>query len=553
MREFAALYDAIDSTTSTNLKVEAMSAYFARARPADAAWAVYFLSGRKLKRLLGSRQLREWAGAASGLPAWLFEETYSQVGDLAETIALLCASDEQRAGDDPLSPAPASCAVDVSLHHWIEDRLLTLKDSSEEEQRTLITGWWETLPYLECLVINKLMTGSFRVGVSQTLLTRALAKCSGLPVATLAHRLMGTWHPGERFWGTLNAEAASDDQSRPYPFFLAAALEDEPDTLGSIDDWQVEWKWDGIRAQLIRRGGATYLWSRGEDLLTERFPEVSVAASRLPDGTVLDGELLAWNEQGVMPFAVLQTRIGRKKLGAKLLETSPVKFLAYDVLEIGHADIRATPLSDRRALLDELLAELPAAFVRVGPLAPRSWQDLHALRTSARERLVEGLMLKRRDSAYGHGRQRGAWWKWKIAPYTIDAVMLYAQPGHGRRASLYTDYTFGVWDQGALVPVAKAYSGLRNEEITRLDRWIRHHTIDRFGPVRAVEPVQVFELAFEGINTSTRHKSGVAVRFPRILRWRTDKPAAEADTLAQLRQLGAAQSVAPQACDQEMT
>ena len=543
MRAFAELFDAIDSTTSTNLKVAAMTAYFSTVTAADAAWAVYFLSGRKLPRIVGSKQMRDWLAAAVELPHWLVEETYSQVGDLAETIALLA----NVHADAPLATRAASTADvtpvatveagNTSLHGWIE-RLLALKTLGPHEQQTRVVQWWRQLPYLECLVVNKLLTGAFRIGVSQTLLIRALAAYMNLPVATVAHRLMGRWAPTPGFWNSLGSpEGVQEDVSRPYPFFLASPLEQPTNSLGAVSDWQAEWKWDGIRAQLVRRRESLYIWSRGEDLVTEQFPELAAAAYRLPENTVLDGEILAWNEQGVLPFTALQTRLGRKKLTPKLLEKAPVRYLAYDLLEHDGVDIRPLPLLERRQRLDSLLANLPPVFEKSLSFRAATWEELAALRTEARGRNVEGLMLKRLDSAYGTGRQRGAWWKWKIDPYTIDAVLLYAQPGHGRRASLYTDYTFGLWRNGELVPIAKAYSGLDNREILSVDRWIRANTIERFGPVRSVQPMQVFELAFEGINRSPRHRSGVALRFPRIARWRTDKPAAEADTLERLQSL----------------
>ena len=344
------------------------------------------------------------------------------------------------------------------------------------------------------------------------------------------------WQPSTAFWENLRSgEAAALDPSAPYPFYLASPLEAQPATLGDISQWLIEWKWDGIRGQLIRRAGQCFVWSRGEDLVTDRFPEIVAAAASLPDGTVLDGELVAWRDGIVQPFADLQQRIGRKKLTAQILEQVPVRFLAYDLIEHEGNDMRSLSMRERREKLEALLAGVPE-IIRVSPaVSAVNWTDLEVIRDQSRSRGVEGLMLKALDSPYGTGRQRGSWWKWKIEPYSFDAVMLYAQPGHGRRSNLYTDYTFGVWRDGELVPVAKAYSGLSNREIESLDRWIRAHTQEKFGPVRKVEPSQVFELAYEGIAVSTRHKSGIALRFPRILRWRTDKPASEADTLANLQ------------------
>jgi DNA ligase-1 len=526
MRAFGELYEELDTTTSTNLKVAAMVRYLGSAAPADAAWAVYMLSGRRLKRFIGPALLWRWLVEASGLPEWLVAESASAVGDLAETVALLIT--EEASTTEP----------DVPLATWIEERLLPLREADETQQREAIVGWWRTLPYRECFLLNKLLTGELRVGVSELLVTRALAEVLSISRADVARRMMGDWHPSASFWESLQSgQTALADASAPYPFFLASPLDVEPAALGPRETWLAEWKWDGIRSQLIRRQGQCFIWSRGEDLVTERFPEVVQAAAKLPDGVVLDGELVAWTEGKIAPFAQLQQRIGRKKLTPAILKDIPVHFLAYDLLEQDGVDIREMPLQVRRARLEALIASVSDTLGLSPIVTTDDWEALAALRTESRARGVEGLMLKALDAPYGTGRQRGAWWKWKIDPYSFDAVMIYAQPGHGRRSNLYTDYTFGVWDKDALVPVAKAYSGLSNNEIQELDRWIRGHTLEKFGPVRAVEPSQVFELAFEGIAASSRHKSGIAMRFPRILRRRQDKPAAEADTLGNLQEL----------------
>lgn len=525
MRAFAALYEELDTTQSTNLKVAAMARYFRDAPPADAAWATYMLSGRRLKRFIGPALLKRWLIEEVSLPEWLVDESHASVGDLAETIALLTAGS-----------AYAEAGDDVSLTDWIEARLLPLREADEELQRTSIVGWWRELPCRQCFLLNKLLTGELRVGVSQLLVTRALADVTGIERTELVGRLMGDWQPGAMFWQALHAiESPRSDPAVPYPFFLASPLEGDPSQLGERSSWQAEWKWDGIRGQLIRRAGECHLWSRGEEKITERFPEIVDAAASLPDGVVLDGEVVAWKDGRIQPFALLQQRIGRKKLTAAILESVPVKFLAYDLLELEGKDLRAQPLRERRARLEQLLATA-SPLLQISPLVSEAtWEELALVRATSRERNVEGLMLKSLDSSYGTGRQRGAWWKWKIEPHSFDAVMIYAQPGQGRRSNLYTDYTFGVWREQELVPVAKAYSGLSDPEIERLDRWIRAHTVEKFGPVRSVEPTQVFELAYEGIAASGRHKSGIALRFPRILRWRTDKPATEADTLANLQ------------------
>ncbi len=571
MLRFARLYDAIDRTTSTNAKVDAMASYFASAPAADAAWAVFFLTGRRLKRLLSYSSIHGWALNATGLPSWILEECYAIVGDGAETAALVL---------DQLPTAPTD---DLPLSQWLEERILPLKGLDPAEQQDRVTRWWRTLDRLQRFILLKLLSGEFRVGVSQTLVVRALAQSAQLPTATVAARMMGDWSPtAEWYGGLLSAERTDDDLSRPYPFFLASPLEDPIDTLGDIHDWQIEWKWDGIRAQLVKRAGALHLWSRGEELITHRFPEIVAAASQLPDGTVLDGEVLAFRDERPMPFSALQQRIGRQKQVGKLSRSVPVVFMTYDILEDHGEDIRALSQAERRARLEARLDEArlnsgtsrspagagrdrqsgesrtlraPSLFgplhretppdivridnvLRASPLVTSaSWTDLATIRAGSRDRGVEGLMLKRLTSVYGVGRKRGDWWKWKIDPFTIDAVLIYAQPGSGRRASLLTDYTFGVWHEGELVPIAKAYSGLSNEEIAEMDRWIRRHTRERFGPVRHVDPVHVFELGFEAIARSTRHRSGIAVRFPRMLRWRTDKKAEEADTLEAVERL----------------
>ena len=527
MERFTRLYQALDETNATGGKVSAMVTYLTDAPAVDAAWAVHFLAGRRIRRLVPAAELRQCALQVTGMPGWLLEETYAAVGDLAETLALLV---DNELADPPGPPLP--------LHRWVEDRLLPLRDMDATERHACLAAWWASLPMGGRFVLNKLLTGAFRVGVSRRLVVRALARVSGLQSATIAHRLMGHWEPSAQFYrALLDPVARGENASRPYPFYLASPLETGPESLGDRGDWLAEWKWDGIRAQLLRRAGECYIWSRGEELMEGRFPEIESAADGLPDGTVLDGEILAWRDDGPLPFHVLQTRIGRLRPGRRVLRDAPVIYLAYDLLEAGAADLRETPLVDRRRRLLCALTTAGAGIRLSEPLQGSSWESLARQRQRSRDLGTEGLMLKRLDSPYRVGRVRGDWWKWKVAPHTIDAVMLYAQPGHGRRSNLLTDYTFGVWDDGELVPVAKAYSGLDNRQIERLDRWIRSNTIERFGPVRAVRTAQVFELAFEGIAESRRHKSGVAVRFPRISRWREDLGPGDADSLEEVRRL----------------
>ncbi|WP_108482322.1 ATP-dependent DNA ligase [Oceaniglobus ichthyenteri] len=523
MNRFAALFQALDQTTSTTAKVAALADYLTAAPEPDRMWTIALLSGRRPKRTVTTTLLRGWAAEKAEIPLWLFEESYPIVGDLAETIALIL--------------PPAERTSDRSLTYWItEIRALASRD--ESARKTAVLDAWNHLTTPQRFVFNKLITGGFRMGVSQKLMTRALARATEIPESDLAHRLMGDWSPDTHtFESLISAPDPTADLSRPYPFYLAYALEKEPESLGDPTDWTAEWKWDGIRGQLIVRGGQYYLWSRGEELISPRFPEFGRAPDFLPDGTVLDGELIGWHDEKPMSFNALQKRIGRKNVSAKLLAETPVILLAYDLLEFESKDIREIPFVQRNARLHSLLAHLPPeAPVRLPPrISFANWDELARIRETSRENSAEGLMLKRKESPYLTGRKKGDWWKWKIAPLTIDAVMIYAQQGHGRRANLFTDFTFAVRDGDNMIPFTKAYSGLTDAEFNEITKWVRKNTLQRFGPVRQVRPEHVFEIAFEGIQESPRHKSGVALRFPRMVRWRHDKPVAEANTLEDLK------------------
>lgn len=569
MKAFAELYSRLDATTSSNAKLAAMRDYFASAPPQDAAWAVYFLSGGRPRQLVPTKLLREQAMSLGKLPEWLFEESYQAVGDLAETLALLLPEAEH--------------SSDEGLAIWMEDKLLPLRGLPPEELVDRLPTFWAQLDRISLMVCIKLITGSFRVGVSKLLVTRALAAMADIDSKRVAQRLVGytdlSHRPSaEGFLKLIAAESADEHAQRggqPYPFFLAHALQlpvDQFEThLGPVDDWQVEWKWDGIRAQVVKREGRLWIWSRGEDLVTDRFPELHDLVQSLPDGTVIDGEIVVWKtpqpqstvsaefalsaqcpppaeptQPSVQPFALLQQRIGRKTLGKKILEEVPVVVLAYDLLEWQGHDWRSRPQHERRAQLEALIMATPSPVLLPSPvITGKDWHDLSNQREASRSLGVEGMMLKARDSLYGVGRTKdmGVWWKWKVDPFSVDAVLIYAQRGHGRRASLYSDYTFAVWDgppeqsERTLVPFAKAYSGLTDEEMRKVDAIVRKTTVEKFGPVSSVTPSLVFELGFEGIALSKRHKSGIAVRFPRMLRWRQDKSVAEADSLSTLQDL----------------
>ena len=524
MTEFARLYLALDATTKTNQKVEVMAEAFRKADPADAAWMLAVLTGWRPKRLVGRATLRAAVLAATGLPDWLWQECYDAVGDSAETIALL------------LPDAP-SRTPQRGLAEWMEARILALAGLDPEMQTTAIQAAWSELDRSERFAFNKLLTGALRVGVARELVIRAVSQALHRPPAEIAHHLMGGFTPSAEQWHQLSKPATGEvSASRPYPFALAHALEDLAD-LGDVADWQVEPKWDGIRAQLIRRAGQTFVWSRGEDLVGDAFPEVVALGDKLPDGTVLDGEILALAEaEGdwprPRPFTDLQRRLNRKAPGKKLLSEVPVGFVAFDALEIGGEDLRERSTAERRTALQNL--SVPGLLLSPVISSP---EDLETARAEAHARGAEGLMLKRANAPYPRGRKTGVWWKWKVAPFTVDAVLVYAQRGSGRRASLYTDYTFAVWSGEQLVPFAKAYSGLTDAEIREVDAFVRQSTTEKFGPVSTVTPTLVFEIAFEGIQLSNRHKSGVAVRFPRILRWRRDKRPADADHLDQVHAL----------------
>ncbi len=525
MIRFAALFDAIDRTTKTNEKLSALVHYFRESSHADAAWATFFLCGYKLKQLVPTKLLRVWAAEEANIPAWLFDESYHSVGDLAETLTLIV--------------PPGEMADDMSLADWVELRLVPLRGMEESVQRAAVVAIWKESPTHMRLVLLKLITGAFRVGVSKSIVTRALAEHAGVPSDVISHRLMGTWKPTASFFASLISKEVQDTiASQPFPFCLAHPIDPElgPEPIGDVNDFAAEWKWDGIRGQVIRRCDQVFIWSRGEDLMENRWPEIESAAQLLPNGTVLDGEILAsFADNQVLPFANLQKRIGRKTVSNRLLKEVPVVFQAFDLLQESGQDLRSHPFSERRQRLESLLATIDHPHLqKTELLQAASWDELATIRHRSREMNAEGLMLKRLNASYEVGRVRGVWWKWKVSPYTIDAVLIYAQKGHGKRSGLYTDYTFALWQDETLVPFAKAYSGLDDAEIKEVDRFVRQNTREAFGPVRSVAPALVMEIAFEGLQRSPRHKSGIATRFPRIVRWRHDKKPEDANTLADL-------------------
>ena len=530
MKAFVELFKALDRTNKTNAKVDAIADYLQAAPSADAAWAIYLLSGKRIKRLVPRKLLKEWLRELTRFEEWLVDECYRTVGDFGETVALLVPNKDH---DQSL--------LNDSLENWMATRIVPLAKQNEKEQGEAIKYWWQHLPSDAVFLVNKMLTGALRVGVSHLLIARAIAKVTGLEQSSVLYRLTGDWQPSaENYEKLIDPDTHEVDISKPYPFYLASPLDKEAQALGDYDDFAYEWKWDGIRGQLVKRDGEAFLWSRGEELVSEQFPEIINAAAGLPDGTVLDGEILPWNESGVMSFSELQRRLGRKSVGKKLLNEVPIHFHSYDLLEDQSKDLRATPYQERRKRLADIIQAHNHPSITLSPLIndkADTWQTLGNLKDSARALGVEGVMIKALNSPYETGRRKGHWWKWKLDPLTIDAVLLYAQAGTGRRANLFTDYTFAVWNGDELTPITKAYSGLDDKEIASLDAWIRRNTKEKFGPVRSVKLHHVFEIGFEGIARSTRHKSGIALRFPRILRWRKDLTIEDADTLAQVEEL----------------
>lgn len=522
MKQFTQLFLELDRTNKTNEKVALLKFYFLTAPEEDRLWALALFTGRRPPRSFKSAQIQAWALEKANIPEWLYKESYNSVGDMAETISLLL-------------PVAASTS-DKTLSEWFHALSEMSKASDEEKKQFILTAWENFSPH-EIFVFNKLIMGSFRMGVSQTLVVRAVSESIEQEPALITHRIMGNWDPfNTTFQELILGENENDQLSKPYPFYLAYAIEGSVDKLGNVEDWFAEWKWDGIRAQIIFRNQELYIWSRGEELVTDKFPELKVFSTIVPEGTVLDGEIVCFRDGKPMPFNVLQTRIGRKNVSKKILTEAPVAFITYDVLEMNGQDIRQQAQHKRRALIEQLHQQCKESEVfRLSKLIEfASWDELKNVHEESRANVAEGFMIKRKEATYQTGRKKGDWWKWKINPLSIDAVLIYAQKGHGRRAEFYTDYTFAVWDKDKLVPFAKAYSGLTDEEIRQVDHFVKQNTIEKFGPVRSVKPQLVFEIGFEGINASPRHKSGIAVRFPRMLRWRKDKPAAEADTLGNL-------------------
>jgi DNA ligase-1 len=545
---FAEMIRILGISTKTNDKLEALVKYFLSANDKDKVWAIAMFSGRKPKRFVSSTLLQLWCGEITGLPQWLFHESYLSVGDLSETIALLLPPNFVHHHTLQADEFSTATGVHEKTLAWYLECFIQLEKQDEAVKKKFILDNWNELDATGRFVFNKLISGNFRIGVSQQLVINALSKVVQLEAPVVAHRISGNWDPSSiSFEELMFAEPGKSDASKPYPFYLAYPLEDAPETLGDPPEWQAEWKWDGIRGQIIKRNDELFVWSRGEELITEKFPEYEALKIHLENGICLDGEIIALehstNEDGSiawkpLSFSYLQTRIGRKNITKKQLQEAPVGLIVYDLLEYEGEDYRQKSLDERRSKLESIIGKINQPHIQLSPVVIfSSWDELASLRENSRDRNSEGIMLKRRSSIYQVGRKRGDWWKWKIDALTIDAVMIYAQKGSGRRSSLYTDYTFAVKDGEKLVPFAKAYGGLTDKEFAQVDAFVKRNSLEKFGPVRTVKPELVFEIAFEGIAASTRHKSGVALRFPRMSRWRHDKKPDEINTLDDLKKM----------------
>lgn len=519
------LFKEIENSNKTLDKLRALEEFFTVATDEDKLWVIALFTSRRPKKPVNTKQMRFWATELAGIPDWMFEECYGVVGDLSETISLIVTRDIEQA------------EISLSLAELMT-QILEMALWDEERKKQYILGYWKSLDVYGCFIFNKLLSGGFRLGVSQQLLVQALSKVTGQEAAEITHRLTGNWQPGKITYHDLILNPIDKTNlSKPYPFYLAYALDAEPEALGNAQEWLAEYKWDGIRCQLIKRKGEVFIWSRGEELITSHFPELALQAASFPDGCVIDGELLAYNETP-LPFALLQKRIAKKKPSAALIKSCPCIIMAYDLLEFEGNDFRHEPIMKRRVFLNEVLSYANENYFKLSPqLNFNTWDELAAHRADSRAQKAEGVMIKSKSSIYESGRKRGNWWKWKVDPFSIDAVLVYAQKGHGKRANLYTDYTFALWHEGKLITIAKAYSGLTNKEILEVDQFVKKNTLEKFGPVRTVKPELVFEIGFEGMQESSRHKSGVALRFPRIIRWRTDKKIEEANTLYDLKAL----------------
>ena len=555
-RSFGNLINNLEQCNSTKKKINLISVFIKDIDPRDGSWILLLLMSTRQKRVITGRRLKDILQASFRMPSWLIDDCFAQVGDSAETISLLwpqlkseltdanieCSEVYNKLFNEPKESKP--------LHWWMETLLPAIKDATETTQNRLILKLWSDIADQDHYLTNKLITGGFRNGVSKGLVVKSIAQAYELDESTVLERLMKPIEINNIWFQELTHPVSINRTDRgaiPYPFYLASPVEIEKIKETPPADWRLEYKWDGIRGQLIKRDTGAYLWSRGEELVNHVFPEIIEMAENLPDGTVLDGEILCWQKdvRKPMAFASLQRRLGRKTVNKKLLKECPTVFLAYDILEHKSIDIRAYNLRDRLKLLESVqLNYNHPCLVIDNEKEFAEWEELIQLRDRARLEGAEGLMIKKISSHYLSGRKRGYWWKYKHDPMTLDAVLIYAQAGTGKRANLFTDYTFALWDDSnkyskdrKLVTFAKAYSGLNNSELMELDKWIRTHTIERYGPTRVVEQKQIFEIAFEGVMESKRHKCGLAVRFPRIHRWRIDKPVMEADCIEQAQAL----------------
>ena len=533
MRNFATLFKELDETAQADLKIEALINYFKKVPPEDLAWTVSLLLGRKIKQVISVKRLRKWSVELTQIPDWLLAECLNNVGDLAETISLILPFEGN--------------SENIPLHVWIEQCIFPLKDQQEEIQKEKIVSFWHQLNSVERFLFNKLVTGSFHVDIPPKLIIKALSSFCSLNEKYISQRLIGNWVPTAGFFNFLCTSNVSDTMANiPYPFNPVVQLDLKVEDLGNINQWLFEWKWNGIRSQIIKRENKVFIWSHDEDLLNDSFPELYELGSILPDGTVIEGIIIPIRDNILLPSAELKKRIAKRYPVKKILSDIPVSFVAFDLLEFDKEDIRNKSLNQRRNLLKEILNDITdKRIILSGVVECNSWKDLKIARSEAGKKSVDGLMLKRLYSPYSIGSetivsamQSGIlttnWYKWKNDPLTINAILLYARLEQGSTSPLFKEYTFALWHDGKLIPFAKTSSGLTDEEIIQVDSFIRKNTLGKFGPVRTVKPELVFKLEFDGIQKSSRNKSGIVVLSPHITRWHHYKKIEEAGSLNSL-------------------
>jgi len=539
MKAFADLWATLEGQLSEARSAQILARYLQQTSAEDAAWAIYLLCGKKPKKLLSARELVEYFLQTSGTPGWLFWESDDVVGDVNETIALLndtfmdeTASQQNRNEN--------SHPQQNSLAFWMENQLNTLAEVAQSQRPAFLGNCWQKLGYREAFIINRILTGTWKSNLPLKTIAQALSIVSGQEPMTLMHRLKADWLPNKVFYAKLIAEDQPTFQTeQKFSFGEFKPLEESSiESLGAVEDWWLAWQWEGLRVQCIRRADDCFLWSQNGELVTDRFPELHEMAQKLPEGTILEGVIVACSGQAPLPLADLQPRLGGKSVNRKMMESCPVAFVATDLQLLANEDMRNLPAQQRKTRLAQLANDIGFPLVHFPRIEIDQWAHARKLLQEARQHHAEGLSLQRLNSPYPIQNQQADWWSWKVQPHTINAILLYAKMEMaGRSQKQTTEYTFAVWHEDQLVPVARTGIGLPPEEAELLDGWIRANTYERFGPVRSVEPFHVYEIAFDGITPSKRHKCGFVLREPRIINPRPHTPIEEASRLEDLHRL----------------